>query len=102
MFSPQEWQYLADSSIEFIGAEIQQVTQDTIARVHRERQTLTVTIDDLIETTLAFNSMYKRDKKKIHDIRNMLVDKADPASSGSRKFLPDRHLDPYTPIPNGN
>jgi ATPase family associated with various cellular activities (AAA) len=102
VFSPQDWQYLADSSIEFIGAEIQQVAQDTIARVHRERQAVTVTIDDLIETTLAFNSMYKRDKKKIHEIRNMLVDKADPASSGKRKFLPDRQLDPYTPIPYRN
>jgi ATPase family associated with various cellular activities (AAA) len=102
VFSPQDWQDLADSSIEFIGAEIQQVAQDTIARVHRERQTLTVTIDDLIQTTLAFNSMYKRDKKKIHEIRNMLVDKADPASSGRRKFLPDRQLDPYTPIPHRN
>lgn len=95
VFSPQDWQNLADSSIEFIGAEIQQVAQDTIARVHRERQTLTVTIDDLIKTTLAFNSMYKRDKKKIHEIRNMLIDKADPASSGKRKFLPDRQLDIY-------
>jgi ATPase family associated with various cellular activities (AAA) len=102
VFSPQEWQHLADSSIEFIGAEIQQVAQDTIALVHRERQTLTVTIDDLIKTTLAFKSMYKRDKKKIHEIRNMLVDKADPASSGSRKFLPDRHLNAYAPIPNRN
>ena len=61
-----------------------------------------VTVDDLIKTTLAFNSMYKRDKKKIHEIRNMLVEKADPASSGSRKFLPDRQLDPYTPIPHRN
>jgi hypothetical protein len=102
VFSPQEWQHLVDSSIEFVSAEIQQVTQDTIARVYRKRQTLTVTIDDLVKTTLAFKPMYKRDKKKIHEIRNMLVDKADPASSGSRKFLPDRHLDPYTPIPNGN
>jgi ATPase family associated with various cellular activities (AAA) len=102
VFSPQDWQYLADSSIEFIGAEIQQVAQDTIARVHRERQTVTVTIDDLIQTTLAFNSMYKRDKKKIHEIRNMLVDKADPASSGKRKFLPDRHLDIYASIPHPN
>jgi hypothetical protein len=46
--------------------------------------------------------MYKRDKKKIHEIRNMLVDKADPASSGKRKFLPDRHLDIYAPIPHPN
>ena len=98
VFSPQDWQDLADSSIEFIGAEIQQVAQDTIARVHRERQTVMVTVDDLIKTTLAFNSMYKRDKKKIHEIRNMLVEKADPASSGSRKFLPDRQLDPYAPV----
>ncbi len=98
VFSAHEWQNLADSSIEFIGAEIQQVAQDTVARVHRERQTLTVTIDDLIKTTLAFNSMYKRDKKKIHEIRNMLVDKADPASSGKRKFLVDRQLDIYAPI----
>ena len=102
VFSPQDWQYLADSSIEFIGAEIQQVVQDTIALVHRERQTVTVTIDDLIKTTLAFKSMYKRDKKKIHEIRNMLVDKADLASSGNRKFLPDRQLDVYAPIPNSN
>jgi SpoVK/Ycf46/Vps4 family AAA+-type ATPase len=100
VFASQDWQDLADSSIEFVGAEIQQVAQDTIAKVHRERQTLTVTVDDLIKTALAFNSMYKRDKKKIHEIRNMLVEKADPASSGSRKFLPDRHLDPYVPIPN--
>ena len=102
VFDPQDWQYLADSSIEFIGAEIQQIAQDTIALVHRERQTLTVTIDDLIKTTLAFNSMYKRDPRKIHEIRNMLVDKANPASSGKRRFLPDRQLDIYAPILNSN
>jgi hypothetical protein len=102
VFAPQDWQDLADSSVEFIGAEIQQVVQDTIARVHRERQTVTVTIEDLIETSLAFVPMYKRDKVKVHEIRNMLVKKADPASSGRRNFLPDRHLDPYAPIPGTN
>jgi dephospho-CoA kinase len=98
IFSAQDWQYLTDITIEFIGAEIQQIVQDTIARVHRERQTLTVTIDDLIKTALSFKSMYKRDPRRVMEIRNTLADKADPASSGNRKFLADRQLDIYAPV----
>jgi hypothetical protein len=44
-----------------------------------------------------FKSMYKRDPIGVAKIRNTLFGKADPASSNSRKFLPDRTLDIYAP-----
>jgi ATPase family associated with various cellular activities (AAA) len=98
VFALNDWQYFADSTIEFIGAEIQQVVQDTIARICRQDKDAIVKIDDLITTALVFNSMYKRDPRKVLEIRNTLTNKADPASSGSRKFLPDRQIDIYAPL----
>jgi ATPase family associated with various cellular activities (AAA) len=98
VFDPHDWQCFADATIEFIGAEIQQVVNDTIANVKRADPAAIVNIDDLITTALKFKSMYRRDARKILEIRNTLADKADPASSGSRRFLPDRQLDIYAPI----
>lgn len=98
VFLPNDWQYFADSTIEFIGAEIQQVVQDTIARIKRLDADAVVTVDDLISTALHFNSMYKRDPRKVLEIRNTLNNKADPASSGSRSYLPERQIDIYAPL----
>jgi ATPase family associated with various cellular activities (AAA) len=98
VFELEGWQSFADATIEFIGAEIQQLVNDTVAKVKRRDPQAIVDIDDLITVALKFKSMYKRDAKKILEIRNTLKDKADPASSGSRKFLPTRKLDIYAPI----
>jgi SpoVK/Ycf46/Vps4 family AAA+-type ATPase len=98
VFDPHDWQCFADATIEFIGAEIQQVVNDTIATIKRADPNAIVNVDDLISTALNFKSMYRRDRLKIVEIRNTLSNKADPASSGSRRFLPDRQLDIYAPI----
>jgi ATPase family associated with various cellular activities (AAA) len=98
VFDLEGWQSFADATIEFIGAEIQQLVNDTVAKVKRRDPQGIVDIDDLITVALKFKSMYKRDAKKILEIRNTLKDKADPASSGSRKFLPTRKLDIYAPV----
>jgi SpoVK/Ycf46/Vps4 family AAA+-type ATPase len=93
VYSPEDWQSFADATIEFIGAEIQQIVQDTVAVVRRENPDREIAVDDLLATAIKFNSMYKRDPLKVADIRNALVGKADSSSSGSRLFLGDRELD---------
>lgn len=98
VFDPSDWQHFADSTIEFIGAEIQQIVQDTISRINQDNDHAIVTIDDLIFTSVRFKSMYKRNPIKVHDIRNALIKTADPASSNSRKFLPDRKIDIWAPV----
>jgi ATPase family associated with various cellular activities (AAA) len=98
VFSSHEWQYFADTTIEYIGAEIQQIVGDTVAHVKQKNPENIVTIDDLIYMAAKFKSMYKRDPIGVAKIRNTLSGKADPASSNSRKFLPDRTLDIYAPI----
>jgi SpoVK/Ycf46/Vps4 family AAA+-type ATPase len=98
VFDPSDWQHFADSTIEYIGAEIQQIVQDTISRINQENPDAVVTINDLIFTSIRFKSMYKRNPIKVHDIRNALIKTADPASSNSRKFLPDRKIDIWAPV----
>jgi hypothetical protein len=98
VFSPHEWQYFADTTIEYIGAEIQQIVGDTVAHVKSQNPENMVTIDDLIYMAAKFKSMYKRDPIGIAKIRNSLSGKADPVSSNSRKFLPDRTLDIYASV----
>jgi hypothetical protein len=98
IFTPNEWQYFADTTIEYIGAEIEQIVSDTVAYVKQQNPDNSVTIDDLIHVASKFKSMYKRDSIGVAKIRNTLSGRADPASSNSRKFLPDRHIDIYAPM----
>jgi hypothetical protein len=80
----------ADATIEFIGAEIEQLVYDTISRIKMADAESVLTIGDLIETAAKFKTLFKRNTAGLLSIRNRLDQVADRTNSGSYGVLMTR------------
>jgi ATP-dependent 26S proteasome regulatory subunit len=97
VFDLFDWQEIIDESAEYVGAEIEQIVIDSIAKVKQNDIHSNVTARDLLEQTVEFNSIFKRNSKQIVTIRNSIKELAKPSHSGKNSILAPRDLDPYRP-----
>jgi ATPase family associated with various cellular activities (AAA) len=97
VFDKYEWQGILDETIEYVGAEIEQIVIDTIARVKECDPNGEVTARDLLEEAMEFHCMFERNSKQIVTIRNSIRELAKPSHSKKQSILAPRNFDPYRP-----
>jgi SpoVK/Ycf46/Vps4 family AAA+-type ATPase len=95
VFSNDDWQEFADSTNEFIGAEIEQLVYDTFTEVKMKDANALVDIADLIKTARSFKTAFKRNTAGFLKIRNKLDSIADRTNSGEYGVLLERKNDIY-------
>ena len=97
VFDKYEWQGILDETIEYVGAEIEQIVIDTIARIKEGDPNGEVTARDLLEEAMQFNCLFERNSKQIVTIRNSIRELAKPSHSKKQSILAPRNFDPYRP-----
>lgn len=97
VFDKYEWQGILDETIEYVGAEIEQIVIDTIARIKECDPNGEVTARDLLEEAMNFNCIFNRNSKQIVAMRNSIRELAKPSHSGRQSILAPRNYDPYRP-----
>ena len=97
VFDKYEWQGILDETIEYVGAEIEQIVIDTIARIKEGDPDGEVTARDLLEEAMQFNCLFERNSKQIVTIRNSIRELAKPSHSKKQSILAPRNFDPYRP-----
>jgi SpoVK/Ycf46/Vps4 family AAA+-type ATPase len=95
VFSNDEWQEFADSTNEFIGAEIEQLVYDTFTVVKMRDAKAVIDITDLLDAARNFKTAFKRNTAGFLRIRNKLDKIADRTNSGNYGVLLERQVDPY-------
>jgi hypothetical protein len=95
VFELYEWQGILDETIEYVGAEIEQIVIDTIARIKESDPNAEVTARDLLEEAMEFHCMFERNSKQIVTIRNSIRALAKPSHSKKNSILAPRKFDPY-------
>jgi hypothetical protein len=97
VFDKYEWQGILDETIEYVGAEIEQIVIDTIARIKECDPNVEITARDLLEEAMQFNCLFERNSKQIVTIRNSIRELAKPSHSKKQSILAPRNIDPYRP-----
>jgi SpoVK/Ycf46/Vps4 family AAA+-type ATPase len=97
VFDRYDWQNILDETIEFVGAEIEQIVIDTVAKVKERDINGEIAVRDLLEEAMQFNCMFNRNSKQIVTIRNSIRELAKPSHSGKQSILAPRSIDPYRP-----
>ena len=97
VFDKYEWQGILDETIEYVGAEIEQIVVDTVAKVKECDLNAEVTARDLLEEAMQFNCIFNRNSKQIVLMRNSIRELAKPSHSKKYSILAPRNIDPYSP-----